>query len=235
MVQVVAEAPATDDDGEKVTDEGVSVVVGVDTLAGEAAVVSADVANVKFDTVYALNDDGFVRFPIENVAGIWAPREQFPVSVTVIVLNATFVTSVPVHAPAIPVSAVNVVDPGRVTVDGNPTVMVEPVVRAPVDDGVKPIVHDVATLSTVVAAANVTLVGAAGEVSAETDAGLMADEESEDVNSEKFVAKYEASLIDDGFVMGEISNVPSTPTPSEQGPLSPFGCKASSYNVIVTV
>ena len=154
---------------------------------------------------------------------------------TVIVLNATFVTSVPVHAPVIPVSAVNVVDPGRVTVDGNPTVMVEPVVRAPVDDGVNPMVHDVATLSTVVAAANVTPVGAGGEVSEETDAGFTADEESEDVDREKFAARYEASLIDDGFVMGEISNVPDTAPASEQGPKSPFGCRASSYNVIVTV
>jgi RNase P/RNase MRP subunit p29 len=139
------------------------------------------------------------------------------------VLNATFVTSVPVHAPAIPVIAVNVDDPGRVTVEGNPTVMVEPVVRAPVDDGVKPMVHDVATLSTVVAAANVTAVGAAGEVSAETDAGLIADEESEDVDREKFAATYEGALTDDGFVIGEILKVPSTPVPREQGPLSPLG------------
>jgi hypothetical protein len=70
MVQVVAGWPATADDGEKVTLEGVAEVVGVATLAGEVAVVSADVANVKLDTVYALSDDGFVRFPIENVAGI---------------------------------------------------------------------------------------------------------------------------------------------------------------------
>ena len=210
-------------------------MVGVVTLAGEAAVVSADVANEKFDTVYALNDDGFVRLPIENVAGIWAPREQFPFSAAVIVFDATFVTSVPVHAPAIPVCAVNVVDNGRVTVDGNATVMVEPVVRTPVDDGVKPIVHDVATLSTVVVAAKVTLVGAAGAVSDETDVGLIADAESEEVDREKFAGRYEASLVDDGFVMGEISKVPSTPTPSEQGPWSPFGCRASSCKVIVTV
>lgn len=70
MVQVVAGWAATSDDGEKVTLEGVAEVVGVVTTAGEAAVVSADVANVKFDTVNALNDEGFVRFPIENVAGI---------------------------------------------------------------------------------------------------------------------------------------------------------------------
>lgn len=235
MVQVVPGWAATSDDGEKVTLEGVAEVVGVATLAGEAAVVSADVANVKFDTVYALNDEGFVRFPIENVAEIESPREQFPASVTVIVLNAAFVTSVPVHAPAIPVSAVNVVDPGRVTVEGNPTVMVEPVVNAPVDDDVKPMVHDVATLSTVVVAAKVTPVGAGGEVSAETDVGLMADAESEDVDREKFAARYEESLIDDGFVMGEISNVPVTATPSAQGRLSPFGCRASSCKVIVIV
>jgi hypothetical protein len=236
MVQVVLPLPATSDDGEKVTFEGVIEEVGVITLAGEAEPVSADVVNVKFDTVYALNDDGLVRFPIENVAGIWSPREQFPANVTVIELSATFVTSVPVHAPAIPVSAVNVVDPGRVTLEGNATVMVEPVVRAPDEDDVKPIVHDVATLSTVVAAVKVTLVGAASAVSDETDAGLIADAESEDVDREKFDARYEESLIDDGFMIGEISKVPSLPTPSEQGPLSdPCGCRESSCRVIVTV
>ena len=77
-----------------------------------------------------------------------------------------------------------VVETGIATDEGKATVIVDPVVRAPVPDGVKPTVQSVGLDSIVDWALKLTALTDVEVVSVGVEVGLTAEAESDDVSSE---------------------------------------------------
>jgi hypothetical protein len=160
IVDAVVNAPEVD--GVKPTSQesatAAAVVVGTNvTLVSEAAPavnvtvsdgltapVSTDEARVK-PLGWNVWAEGFVKPPRVNTAAVDAASEQVPFSV----ITTVWLVVLPViveQAPAKPETFVKAGDAGTLSPEGKTTVMVDAAVNAPLEDDVKPIVQEVATL-----------------------------------------------------------------------------------------
>ncbi len=128
----------------------------------------------------------------------------------------------PVQVPVNPLSVVTVEMAGTVVPVGKVTVIVDPALKTPVADGVKPIVQGVVAEAVVLVGAKVTPVTAVAAVNVMPDAGLTAVE-SDDVATLKVVFASVGEPV--GFVMPERVNVPAVPPARAHVP----------FSVIVTV
>jgi hypothetical protein len=162
IVERFVKAPVVDDDVKPTSHESATaaaVVVGTNvTLVSEAAPavnvtvsdglttpVSTDDARVK-PLGWNVWAEGFVKPPSVKTIGVDVEVcEQVPFSV----MTTVWVVVVPViveQAPVKPETFVNAGDEGTLTPAGKTTVMVDAAVNVPLDDDVKPMDQEVATL-----------------------------------------------------------------------------------------
>ncbi len=151
-----------------------------------------------------------------NVPAVALASEQVPLSVTITLWPEPAAVS-PVQTPEKPVNVVTVEIAGTVVPVGKVTVIVDPALKTPVADGVRPIVQVVVAEAVVLVGTKVTAVGAVAAVKVIPLAGLTVAE-SEEVATLKVVFASVGEPV--GFVIPEREKVPAVPAARAHVPLS---------------